>query len=69
MVQVRGRVAETLEGEAALAVIDRISQDYIGGPFPMRTGVVFLVEPEQGPAHGPAVRAQAVGGVADRPAR
>ena len=45
MVQVRGRVAETLEGEAALAVIDRISQDYIGGPFPMRTGVVFLVEP------------------------
>ena len=30
MVQVRGRVDETLEGEAALAVIDRISQDYIG---------------------------------------
>ena len=44
MVQVRGRVAETLEGEAALAVIDRISHDYIGGPFPMRCGIVFLVE-------------------------
>jgi len=47
MVQVRGRVDETLEGEAALAVIDRIAQDYIGGPFPMRTGVVFLVEPDK----------------------
>ena len=45
MVQVRGRVAETLEGEAALAVIDRISHDYIGGPFPMRSGIVYLVEP------------------------
>jgi PPOX class probable F420-dependent enzyme len=45
MVQVRGRVAETLEGEAALAVIDRISQDYTGGPFGMRSGIVFLVEP------------------------
>jgi len=47
MVQVRGRVDETLEGEAALAVIDRIAQDYIGGPFPMRTGIVFLVEPDK----------------------
>jgi PPOX class probable F420-dependent enzyme len=47
MVQVRGRVDETLEGEAALAVIDRIAQDYIGGPFPMRTGVVFLVDPDK----------------------
>jgi PPOX class probable F420-dependent enzyme len=44
MVQVRGRVAETLDGEAALAVIDRISHDYIGAPFPMRSGLVFLVE-------------------------
>ena len=44
MIQVRGRVAETLEGEAALAVIDRISHDYIGAPFPMRSGVVFLVD-------------------------
>ena len=47
MVQVRGRVDETLEGEAALAVIDRISRDYIGGPFPMRSGIVFLVEPDK----------------------
>jgi hypothetical protein len=28
-------------------VIDRISQKYTGQPFPMRSGVVFLVEPER----------------------
>jgi PPOX class probable F420-dependent enzyme len=45
--QIRGRVVETLEGDEALEVIDRISDHYIGQPFPMRTGVVFLVEPER----------------------
>ena len=45
--QIRGRVVETVEGEPALEVIDRLSQDYIGAPFPMRSGVVFLVEPER----------------------
>ena len=47
MVQVRGRVAETLEGEAALEVIDRLSDDYTGKPFPMRSGIVYLVEAEK----------------------
>ena len=47
MVQVRGRVAETLEGDAALEVIDRLSDDYMGRPFPMRSGIVYLVEPEK----------------------
>ncbi|HTI34171.1 MAG TPA: TIGR03618 family F420-dependent PPOX class oxidoreductase [Miltoncostaea sp.] len=44
---VRGRVVERLEREAALAAMDRISQKYIGGPFPMRdpdTTVAFVVE-------------------------
>jgi PPOX class probable F420-dependent enzyme len=45
--QVRGRVVETLEGDAALEVIDRLSHDYIGAPFPMRSGVVYLVEPDR----------------------
>ena len=40
----RGRVVEMLEGEGALAVIDRISRDYIGEDFPMRSGVAFGVE-------------------------
>jgi hypothetical protein len=28
-------------------VIDRISEKYTGKPFPMRSGVVFLIEPER----------------------
>ena len=47
MVQVRGRVTETLEGAAALEVIDRLSDDYTGKPFPMRTGIVYLVEADK----------------------
>lgn len=48
MAQVRGRVAERLEGEAAWAVIDRLSHKYIGQPYSPRTDrVVFLVEPER----------------------
>ncbi len=43
--QIRGRVVETVEGDAALEVIDRISQHYIGAPFPMRSGTVYWVEP------------------------
>jgi PPOX class probable F420-dependent enzyme len=45
--QIRGRVVERVEGEAALAVIDRISQYYIGAPFPMRSGTVYWIEPER----------------------
>jgi PPOX class probable F420-dependent enzyme len=47
MAQVRGRVVETLEGEAALEVIDRLAYRYTGNPFPMRSGTVYLVEPER----------------------
>lgn len=46
MAEIRGRLAERLEGDAALAVIDRISHKYTGQPYPLRTDrVVFLVEP------------------------
>jgi PPOX class probable F420-dependent enzyme len=45
--RIRGRVAETLSGEAALEVIDRLSNRYTGKPFPMRSGIVFLVEPDK----------------------
>jgi PPOX class probable F420-dependent enzyme len=47
MAQVRGRVVETLEGDAALEVIDRLARRYTGNPFPMRSGIVFLIEPER----------------------
>lgn len=44
---VRGRVARTVEGDEALEIIDRLALKYTGQPFPMRRGVVFLVEPER----------------------
>jgi len=40
----RGRVARVIEGDDALAIIDRISDAYIGKPFPMRSGNVYVVE-------------------------
>jgi PPOX class probable F420-dependent enzyme len=43
----RGRVVGTAEGEQALEIIDRLSLKYTGEPFPMRSGVVFLIEPER----------------------
>ena len=47
MAQVRGRVVGTVHGEAALEIIDGLARKYTGGPFPMRSGVVFLIEPER----------------------
>jgi PPOX class probable F420-dependent enzyme len=46
----RGRVTLTLEGDEALEVIDRLSVKYTGKPFPMRSGVVFLVDVERASA-------------------
>jgi PPOX class probable F420-dependent enzyme len=43
---VRGRVVGRVEGDAALEIIDRISQQYTGADFPMRSGVVHVVEAE-----------------------
>ena len=44
---VRGRVVETLEGEEALEVIDGLALKYTGEPFPMRSGIVFVIEAER----------------------
>ncbi len=50
----RGRVARVIEGDDALAIVDLISDAYIGRPFPMRSGSVFVIEPEaQGSADLP----------------
>jgi PPOX class probable F420-dependent enzyme len=47
MAQIRGRVAERLEGDEAWTIIDRIAHKYLGQPYPLRTDrVVFLIEPE-----------------------
>jgi PPOX class probable F420-dependent enzyme len=47
MAQIRGRVVDRWQGERALESMDRMSRRYIGGDFPLRTGVMFLVEPER----------------------
>jgi PPOX class probable F420-dependent enzyme len=48
MAQVRGRVGETLDGDPAWAIIDRIAHKYIGAPYPLRADrVVFLVDAER----------------------
>ncbi len=44
---VRGRVVERVEGDAALAIMDRMAVRYTGEPFPYRRGMAFLVEPER----------------------
>lgn len=43
----RGRVVNKLTGDAALEVMDRIARRYTGEAFPMRSGVVFVIEPER----------------------
>ena len=45
--QLRGRVAETVEGDEAMRIIDGLARKYTGRDFPMRSGVVFLVEVER----------------------
>ena len=47
MAQIRGRVVSVVEGEEALEIIDRLAVKYTGRPFPMRTGIVYLIEPEK----------------------
>ena len=39
----RGEVTETLHGDEALELIDQLALRYIGKPFPMRSGDVYLI--------------------------
>jgi len=45
--RVRGRLVATREGDAALEVMDRLAVEYTGRPFPMRSGTLYEIEPEQ----------------------
>jgi PPOX class probable F420-dependent enzyme len=47
MAQIRGRVVETVGGDEALAIMDRMSLRYTGKPFPHRQGIAVLIEPEK----------------------
>jgi PPOX class probable F420-dependent enzyme len=47
MASVRGRVVDTIEGDAALAWMDARSVEYTGKPFPHRSGTLYVIEPEK----------------------
>jgi PPOX class probable F420-dependent enzyme len=47
MAHIRGRVTERVDGDRGWAIIDRVSDKYLGQPYPLREDrVVFLVEIE-----------------------
>jgi PPOX class probable F420-dependent enzyme len=44
---VRGRVVATVDGAEGWEIIDRLSDQYLGTPYPLRTDrVAFVVEPD-----------------------
>ena len=48
MAHVRGRVVEIVDGDAGWAIVDRLSEQYLGTPYPLRTDrVALLVEPDR----------------------
>jgi PPOX class probable F420-dependent enzyme len=47
MVSLRGRVVGTYTGDRALEVMDRMARVYTGEDFPVRRGVLYLVEVER----------------------
>jgi PPOX class probable F420-dependent enzyme len=46
-VQIRGHVVEERTGDDALAWIDEVARRHTGADFPMRQGVLFVIEPER----------------------
>ena len=42
--QLRGTVAEVVEDDPAMEIIDRMARKYTGADFPMRSGQVFLID-------------------------
>jgi PPOX class probable F420-dependent enzyme len=48
---IRGQVVERVEGDRAWEIIDRISQKYIGQPYPLRTDrIIFVIKPDHAQA-------------------
>jgi PPOX class probable F420-dependent enzyme len=48
MASVRGRVVETIDGDAGWAIVDRLCEQYLGMPYPQRTGrAAYIIEPDR----------------------
>jgi PPOX class probable F420-dependent enzyme len=50
-VVIRGRVVKELDGDEAIAIMDRMSNRYVGADFPIRSAIVSLIEPERVRVH------------------
>ena len=47
MALISGRMSKRIDGDAAWTIIDRLSNKYIGSPYPLRSNrVVFLIDPD-----------------------
>ncbi len=46
-VVIRGRVVEEIADDEAIAIMDRMSNRYVGRDFPVRSAIVMLIEPER----------------------
>lgn len=46
-VLIRGTVVEEIAGDEAIAIMDRMSNRYVGRDFPVREAIVMFVEPER----------------------
>jgi hypothetical protein len=44
---IRGRVVEEVEDDEAIAIMDRMSNRYVGRDFPVRSAIVMFIEPER----------------------
>ena len=44
---IRGHVVEERTGEEAIAIMDRMSNRYVGSDFPVRSAIVSLIEPDR----------------------
>lgn len=44
---IRGRVVGEIDGDEAIAIMDRMSNRYVGSDFPVRSAIVSLIEPER----------------------
>ncbi len=48
-IDLRGRVVDRIDGDAALVLADRIARKYTGDPFPLRgeATVIFVIEADE----------------------
>lgn len=46
-VLIRGCVVEEIAGDEAIAIMDRMSNRYVGRDFPVRSAIVMFIEPER----------------------